>query len=61
MWSLLIVIDPPRLNYHPRLAHVVKPLPVETFISKTTVKALSIAILPGTTRLNVKRLHPLLL
>src|SRR5690606_34941820 len=55
----LIVIPPITLSQHPRLAHVVEPLAIQTLIPETRVKAFGKTVLPGTTRLNIGCLHSL--
>ncbi len=56
--SFLVVVLFPLLSQHPRLCHATKQLHRQQLISKATVKALRITILPGRSRLDVQRFHP---
>ena len=56
MGSFSVVVLTPILNHDPRFTQVEQNLPRQALVAKATVKALNIAILPGTPGIDVDRL-----
>src|SRR5919197_4335094 len=54
VWPLLIILAPIGREDHPRLGHRVEAMRIEAFIAHRPVKALLIAILPGTAWVDVQ-------
>lgn len=57
MWSNSIVMLPPTLDQHLRLAKRGEDFHIEQLVAQFGIEALIVSVLPGAARLDVERFH----